>query len=897
MLALYRSGRQSDALECYRRLRRRLDDELGLQPGAELQARERQILQQDADLQIAPVERQRLPTGTVTFVFTDIEGSTSLLQELGPEDYARALAEHRRILREAFAAHDGVEVDTQGDAFLIAFSRAPDAVAAASAGQARLAEGTVRVRVGIHTGTPLLTDDGYVGMDVHRASRVMSAGHGGQVLLSESTRRLLEDDAELRDLGLHRLKDLGTPQRLYQLGDDDFPPLRSLNQSNLPLQPTPLIGRETELEAIAELLARNEFRLVTLTGPGGTGKTRLALQAAAEAADRMADGVFWVSLAPIPSHELVGAALARALGVHEVAGEPLDVTLQSFLASRGVLVLLDNFEHVLAARTMLAELLGTCSELRLLVTSRAALELSSERVYDVPSLRENEAVELFVERAQQAGAEVGVNGSIAAICTRLDRLPLAIELAAARVRVLEPKALLERLERRLPLLKGGAPDLPARQQTLYAAIAWSHDLLDEEERALFRRLSVFAGSFTPESAEAVTGADLWTLESLVAKSLVRRWGSGRLGLLETIREFAAEQLEASAEAEDAKAAHAEHYLDLALSLEPHLAAGPERVTSVKRLADELDNLRTALLQLEGAGKGEELLRLATAVWRFWMAHGYFGSGRRWLERAFAAADRVPDELRARALEGLAVLCLIGGDFNLGDDLTNESLEVFRALGDERGVAETTLNLGVVAYQRADWERASQFCEEAAALARAAGLKPLMALAAFNLAGLAVELGEHDRVEELAHQAQVLYEELGDEGRAADVSHQLGSSMVACGRYDDAALEYTRCLRFASELPYRDHVGLAIVGMAAAVEHDREPAAVARLVGAADALMDAMGRPWAEPDSAIESRMRERTVALARDRLGEDEFEAAYAAGAQLSFEEAVAEALALAASE
>ena len=490
-----------------------------------------------------------LPSGTVTFLFTDVEGSTALLHELGAEARADVLAEHRRVLREAFVASGGVEVDTQGDAFFVAFRRAQDALSAAAAAQAPLAGGPIRVRIGIHTGEPLVTEEGYVGTDVHRAARIMSAGHGGQVLVSETTQRLVEQGIELRDLGPHRLKDLTAPQRLYQLGGGEFPPLRSLNQTNLPLQPTPLVGRETGLAELAALLGRDDVRLVTLTGPGGGGKTRLGLQAAAEAVDRMPDGVFWVSLAPIPSAELVLPAIARALGVQERAGEPMDVTLRMFLAQRRLLLLLDNFEHVLGARSLLAGFLAECPELTLLVTSRTALELSSEHLYEVPSLREDEAVELFVERAAQAGADVAPDEAVATICRRLDCLPLALELAAARVRVLEPQALLERLERRLPLLKGGAPDLPARQQTLYATIAWSHDLLDEQERTLFRRLSVFAGSFTLESAEAVAEADLWAVESLVAKSLVRRWGSGRLGLLETIHEFAEEQLAGSGESE------------------------------------------------------------------------------------------------------------------------------------------------------------------------------------------------------------------------------------------------------------------------------------------------------------------------------------------------------------
>jgi len=840
-------------------------------------------------------QMRALPAGTVTFLFTDIEGSTRLLHELGPEGYAQALAEHRRVLRQAFTAHDGVEVDTQGDAFFVAFPTAPGALAAATEAQAGLAAGPVKVRMALHTGTPLLADEGYVGVDVHRAARIAAAGHGGQVLVSETTQRLVEEAAALRDLGPHRLKDMTAAQRLYQLADGDFPPLRSLNQTNLPVQPTPLIGRELELAELRELLARPDVRLVTLTGPGGSGKTRLGLQAAAEAADWMADGVFWVSLVPIPSAEFVLPALARALEVREVPGEPMGTTLQSFLAARRLLLLLDNFEHVLEARTVLAELLSGCPEVRLLVTSRAALMLSSEHVYDVQPLREHEAVDLFVERAAQAGAKVAADATAAAICRRLDRLPLAIELAAARVRVLQPQALLERLDRRLPLLKGGAPDLPARQQTLYATIAWSHDLLDDEERTLFRQLSVFAGSFTLKSAEEVAEADLWTIESLVSKSLVRRWGSGRLGLLETIREFAAQQLEGSGEGDATRDAHARHYLELALELKPHLPAGPLRAASVDRLAAELDNLRAALLHLELAGQGLDMLRLATAVWRLWMAHGYFGSGRRWLERAFQTATEVPDEVRAPALEGLAVMCYLGGDLDSGEQLTKEALELFRAHGDERGTAESINNLGAIKLSRGDYERAIHLCEEAAALARAAGLRPLIALTTLNLATMALELGDDERATEQAHESARLYEELGDTGRAAAAAALLGTLLVERKRYGEAVREFVRALEAANQSAQRDHAVFPLVGVGAAIAHERDPERVTRLVGAADTLLGATGKSWLNAETSADTRMRERAFTIARERLSPSAFDAAYTAGSQLSFEEAVAEALELAA--
>ena len=457
-----------------------------------------------------------LPSGTVTFLLTDIEGSTSLLHELG-DGYAAALAEHRGVLRAAFTAHDGVEVDTQGDAFFAAFARASDAVSAAVAIQHELAPGPIRVRVGLHTGEPLLTDEGYVGLDLHRGARVCAAGHGGQVLLSQPTRDLVDVDA--RDLGEHRLKDLLEPQRLYQLGAEEFPPLKTLDWTNLPVQATPLVGRERELTEAVALL--REKRLLTLVGPPGAGKTRLALQLAAEVADEF-EHVWWVGLQEIRDPELVEPTIAQTIGARS--------DLAGFLRNRRALLLLDNVEQVLGFAPRLAELVGGSSNLKLLATSREPLHLTLEQQYPVPPLPEDDAMALFSERARAVRPGFAANGAVADICRRLDGLPLAIELAAARVKVLPPDALLARLEQRLPLLTGGARDVPERQQTLRATIAWSYDLLDLHEQELMARLSVFAGGWTLEAAEAVCDCELETLASLVDKSLVRE-RDGRFSLL------------------------------------------------------------------------------------------------------------------------------------------------------------------------------------------------------------------------------------------------------------------------------------------------------------------------------------------------------------------------------
>ena len=446
----------------------------------------------------------------MTFVFTDIEGSTRLLSQLGTSAYAEAVADHRRVLREAFASSGGVEVDTQGDALFFAFPTARGALEASAAAQRTLEPGLIRVRIGIHTGTPLLTDEGYVGIDVHRAARIAAAGHGGQVLVSASTASLVESDGDLLlvDLGSHRLKDLSAPERIAQLGERVFPALKSLYRTNLPIPATPFLGREHDLAEVVGLLKRT--RLLTLTGPGGTGKTRLGLQAVASAAEDYPDGLFWVSLAPLRDPNLVLDAAAQALDVRG--------SLAEHISDKSLLLLFDNFEHVIEAATGLGELLAACPRLQLVVTSRELLSLPGEQVYPVPPLEADDGAELFLTRARAARPDFTDSAEVRQLCTRLDNLPLALELAAARVRVLSPAQLLERLAQRLDLLKG-VRGVDPRQRTLRATIEWSYDLLDQTEQQLFARLAVFNGSWSLEAAEEVCDAGLDALQSLVDKSL------------------------------------------------------------------------------------------------------------------------------------------------------------------------------------------------------------------------------------------------------------------------------------------------------------------------------------------------------------------------------------------
>jgi predicted ATPase/class 3 adenylate cyclase len=676
-----------------------------------------------------------LPTGTVTLLFTDIEGSTRLLQRAG-DAYAGLLDEHRRLLGDSFRRHGGIVVDSEGDAFFVAFASAKDAVAAAAAAQRALAghdwhdENEIRVRMGLHTGEPRVVEGRYVGLDVHHAARVMAAGHGGQVLVSEATRALLDDGTRLRDLGEHRLKDLSRPQRLYQLDLEglpaEFPPLKTLDNrpTNLPVQPNELIGRARELDEAAALL-RNGLRVLTLTGTGGTGKTRLALQLAAEVVEAFPNGVFFVSLAPVRDWELVGPTIARTLGLREQAGETVLETLDGYLADKELLLVLDNFEQVLAAAPAVAGMCTAAPGLKLLVTSRTPLRLSGERTYPVPPLELPESVRLFAERAHAAALEFAVTDenedAVAEICRRLDGLPLAIELAAPRIRSLPPAALLRRLDQRLKLLTGGAQDLDERQRTLRATIEWSYELLPEAERELFAQLGVFVGGSRLDAAEALCdsiGIDLLDgLHSLVEKSLLRQRADAdaepRYWMLETIREYALELLDAAGGSVDARRRHAEWFLALAEQADVESRTGDQAAWFDQLDADNA-NLRAALDWAEETRDGELMLRLATALWGFWATRGHIAEGSRVLEEALALANTRP----ARALLGLCTLRLLRGESEgLADDVA-EALRACEELGDDYSLAQAwNLQgrlqgsvLGRLAAGERDWGEALRFAE-------------------------------------------------------------------------------------------------------------------------------------------------------------------------------------------
>ncbi len=857
------------------------------------------------------------PSGSVTLVFTDIEGSTRLLREFGEEAYRDVLAEHRRVVREAFGS--GYEVDEEGDAFFYAFPAAGSAVSAVEQAMRALERGPIRIRVGIHTGEPILDPPKYIGLDVHRAARVMAAGHGGQVLMSESTRALLDDGVLVRDLGEHRLKDLSGPQRLYQLGADEFPPLKTLHQTNLPVTPTQLVGRDREIDDLLELLRRDDVSVVTLTGAGGGGKTRLVLQAAAEAAEDYADGVWFVGLAALTDVDLVTAAIAQTFGLREGSGRTYGEVLGDYLRSRRLLLVLDNLEQLLPqVAPVVAGLAAEFAGVDFLATSREPLRIGAEREYSVPPLAAAEAVTLFAERAR---LELdGDRPAVAAICARLDGLPLAIELAAARVKVLPPAKLLERLEERLPLLTGGARDAPERQRTLRATIAWSHDLLDEHEQQLFARLAVFAGGCTLEAAEAVCDADVDTLGSLLEKNLLRR-DESRYRMLETIREFARERFDEVADADEIRRRHAEHFLAIAREAQPELVRRDQR-EFLDRLEADHDNLRAALSWLLDR-EPENALTLAHALILFWYTRGHVREGRDGVLAALEQASSTPTATRAGALDwagylsgelgedgrGLAeeavacareanaaaavALALSHLVFVLGDDRFDEGvvlLEEARVLAEQAGdpfVLGTVLNnLGVWTGQQ-DMELARVFYEESYRIRAEMGDVSRMALSLTNLSWALFETGHVSQARDFATEALGLARDVGDRRHTHSALDNLGWIALAAGRMGEARALFNEALTNAQEIANVAATRGTLYGLAAVAAATGDGRLAARLAAAAE---PDVGRGAVFIDPSLWTRIK-GILAAARAQTDPAEWDEAWAAGAALTIDQAAAEVL------
>jgi len=816
-----------------------------------------------------------LPSGTVSFLFTDVEGSTKLLHELGPAEFAEALVEHRRVLRDAFSAHGGVEVDTQGDAFFVAFPTAPGALEAAAEAMEGLAEGPIRVRIGIHTGTPHVAEEGYVGLDVHRAARIAACGHGGQVLISAATASLVGTE-DLRDLGVHRLKDLSAPERIYQLGREEFAPLKSLYRTNLPMPLTPFLGRKHELAEVLALLEQDDVRLLTLSGPGGTGKTRLGLQAAAEASEHYPDGVLWMPLAPLRDPKLVLETAAQALDAKSDIAE--------HIADGSLLLLFDNFEHVIDAAGGLYELLATCPNIKLLVTSRELLRIPGEHAYPVPPLEPHDGAELFLVRARQVLPSFVADETVPELCTRLEHLPLALELAAARVRVISPVRLLERLSSRLDLLKAGRGVDP-RQQTLRATIEWSHELLNGGEARLFARLAVFAGGCTLEAAEEICEADLDTLQSLVDKSLVRVPEGDRFWMLETIREYAAERLEEATDAEALRRRHAEHFLALAEETEPNLIGIGSRKEWLDRLEHDRDNLRAAIDWFEASGECHRLMRFAAALWRFWDQHGYLAEGRRRVEEALRS-DEHPTPARAKALSGAADMALTSGDMPAGGRWAREALELHQELGDAWGAAFARLMVAYATGQEGDWPRAQELFGESMRQFRELGDQHYALRAARAYAWAHYEGGD-------LRGARQLYEELIREAREAhdlfpegDARGVLADIALDQGRVQDAVPLATESYRISCELGNLLHVANCVCRFARILALSGRPEIATRVLSCSSKLLQEIG---AMPPHV--ANIRDQTLAVVSPQLDEAAFDDEWMAGQPLTADEAVALAL------
>jgi predicted ATPase/class 3 adenylate cyclase len=883
-----------------------------------------------------------LPSGAVTFLFSDIEGSTRLVKTLR-ERYPQVLAEHRRLVRAAIAGQGGREVDAQGDAFFVAFAGAKQAVLCAVeiqralAGHEWPAGAPVRVRIGIHTGNAVPAEGGYTGLAVHRAARICAAARGGQVLVSQATQTIIEDEEEepgftLIDLGVRKLKDLDRPVRLFQLAapglDTQAPPAAGQRAGGLhhdmlagmvPVPVTPLAGREREAAAVVDLVVREGVRLVTLTGPGGVGKSRLAVEAAERLGPGFADGVRFVELAAVPAADLVAAAVAAGLGLTTSAGWLL-ADLQGYLRARRLLLVLDNFEHVAGAAPLLAELLAAAPGLVVLVTSRVVLRLRGEHELPVPplpvppagagpdteGLQRYASVGLFAERAHAAAPGFKLDGenaeAVAEICRRLDGLPLAIELAAARVRLLPPQALLSRLGERLSLLTGGARDLPERQRTLRNTLDWSFGLLSAGEQAMLARLGVFAGSFGLSAAGAVcgevddaapdpgrAGQVIDTLGVLVDNSLVRletRGGEPRFGLLETVREYALERLADGGAWAEAHGRHAAYFLALA---EPGVAElqGRGQLAWLDRLESEHDNLWAAMSWLVNHGAIEHAIRLLSVTWRFWWLHGHAAEFARLGEQIVADSGHLPPYQRALALTGTGFMLFANGDQVRAAELFEQSLSLHRPVRTKMGVVLTAAVLGMLgrlAALRGDYSRASELLDQSQALLGELGDDDFAGYARVQyllftgmvdnfLGQVRLSQGDHDGA------GRLFTDGLNTARRAQDrilllaSLYDLALGSHAQGNVAGAAGYLKEGLALAAEAGDETSAAYYLKGLAAVAGQQDDPRRALRLLAVARSLLEARGSGWLH--AFVPPVLHDEAVlAVLRSRMSDAAFEEA-----------------------
>jgi predicted ATPase/class 3 adenylate cyclase len=909
---------------------------------------------------------------TLSFLFTDIEGSTALLGRVGQDVYAQILAEHHELIRSALAAHGGRELNTLGDGFFAAFPSPRQCAAAVLAMQQALethawpAGQRVRVRMGVHTGEGAQTaTTGMLGMDVHRAARIAAVAHGGQIVLSEAAAVLvrdgLPDGGVLTDLGAHRLKDLGRPEELFQLSapglQASFPQLRSLGnpvlQNNLPVQPAKFVGRSRELGEIRALVGASP--LVTLTGAGGCGKTRLSLQVAAEMLDGTSDGVWLAELAPVTDEEAVVPVIAAALGVPVQPGHPAMETLLDALVPQRVLIVVDNCEHLIGACAKIADaIVRRCPRVHLLATSREPLGIGGEIIYRVPSLslpesddpdpaaaEASEAIALFVDRAAEQGVAIPVDAHTApllvSICRRLDGMPLAIELAAARLRSLSLSELSDRLDQRFRLLTGGSRAALERQQTLRATVDWSYSLLSSAEQQLLRRLAVFAEGFDLSAAEAVCGlGDIEPLEvtdllgSLVDKSLVQAEQAGdrlRYRLLETIRQFAAERLletgtgEAAAVAE----AHCEYFLSVAETAAPHIN-GPGQPEWLARLdADEANLWRAAEHAAADPAGTARALRFAIALRRYWIARVVDGRAFAMLAPVLERPDARADQARYVAASVAAMAAARAIDMSLAREFGDRAIDLARELGDERLLIEALWLSANFCYFAGEPEIGMTLGTEAVERARRLGDDVLLGLSlmAYSLCVDAVHPGGS---EELSAEAVACTERSGDlvtkyvlhnnaavralragdhsgarghlEQAAAimpvicEKSHHVQVNLGWVARLDndpaDAVSRFRAGLWQSRRTGERIGLAYASLGLACTAADLGDWQRAAGLHGVAQAFLDRLTEPWQD----LEDAYRRDSMAKARAALGDGEFDRAYSRGSGLSFDAAFALAMA-----
>jgi predicted ATPase/class 3 adenylate cyclase len=865
-----------------------------------------------------------LPTGTVTFLFTDIEGSTNLARTLG-DRWPSVLEEHHAILRTAIREVGGTCVRTEGDAFFAVFASAVDAIVACAEAQRNLAEhpwpldGPVRVRMGMHTGEGRQGGGEYVGLDVHRAARIAAAAHGGQILLSEATKTVTETlppGVVVRDLGAHRLKDFEEPQRIFQLDIPDlpstFPPIKTLEiPTNLPVRLTSFVGRDRELARIINVL--ESARLVTLTGPGGTGKTRLALRAASEILDRFPDGVFFVDLAAITDPALVPSAILTTVGPRGGAGPRSELErLQIELRDRDTLLILDNFEQVIEAGAAVAAILSAAPRIRVLATSRAPLRLEGEREIpvaplDLPGAAEPvlsrdlygfEAVALFAERATAIDPGFTIDeenaGAIGEICRRLDGLPLAIELAASRLRVLSPSAMLERLDRALPLLSGGPRDLPDRQRTLRDAIEWSDRLLPSAVASLFRRLSVFAGGFTIAAAESICGPDgkletgvLEGIEALLDASLVRRGapmaGPDRFEMLQTIREYGLEQLEHGADAGEVRRRHAHYFLELAEASEAGFR-GPDLERLMGMFHVEHDNLRAALAWALQEDQGDVALRLVAALWRFWHLHGDLASGRRWADQALALPSaQARSRIRAKALLAAGSLAYWQLDERAMSNRYQDALAMFEELDDEAGIAAARYDVAFSLGIGGRLEEAIEMLRSSRALSEKLGDRGAVADSLFGLALMHRLRGDIAIARETGEEALASHRELGDLFGIVGSLSVVGIAAAQLGDLDTAQAHFLETVAIEEAVGERTGLALSLDNLADLEIRRGNLVRAMRLAGASEVMKEGVGGQ-APPEVITLSDPRGR----ARPVMSQQEIETAWEEGRRMSIEQAIA---------